>query len=227
MARPPEGHSHSDRAEAIVRELETLTNVHGRPYEILRIDTPPYWRDFMPAYTNSLILNTKVLVPLFGIPEDQQALETWRRAMPGYDVIGFEHDQEGSAGWLWFDALHCRARAVWDPEMLHMTHRRLDRMMANAERYPVDVRIEARSGTELIAAELKLHWRSGGQQEWLSVPLEAASDTGVFTASIPGGEPGETVEYFLTAADASGRRESLPRTAPDGFYSFSVGSGTR
>jgi len=222
VARPPEGHSHSERAEAIVRELETLTTVHGRAYEILRIDTPPYWRNFMPAYTNSLILNRKVLVPLFGIPADQQALDTWRRAMPGYEVIGFEHDQEGAEGWLWFDALHCRVRSVWDPEGLHMAHRRMDQLVAPADEHPIEVRIEARSRADLIADELMLSWRIDGRQEWQRVPLEASPDQGTYSASIPGATAGETVEYFVSAADESGRRESLPRTAPDGFYTFTV-----
>jgi len=224
VARPPEDHSHSERAEAIVRELSSLTNVHGRPYEIIRIDTPPYWRSFMPAYTNSLILNRKVLVPLFGIPADQQALETWRRAMPGYQVIGFEHAADGWEGWMWFDALHCRVRAVWDPKMLHMTHRRVDPIAAPGEAYPVRVRVTDYSGAGLILEELKLSWRTQGDDDWRVLPLEPTDDSGFFGASIPGGSSGGVIEYFLSAADHSGRRESLPRTAPAGYYSFTVGS---
>ena len=224
VARPPEGHSHSERAEAIVRELSKLTNVHGRPYEIIRIDTPPYWRDFMPAYTNSMILNRKVLVPLFGIPADQQAMETWRRAMPGYQVIGFEHDADDWEGWMWFDALHCRVRAVWDPEMLYLAHRRVDAITAPADAYPVEVRIRDHSGAGLILEELELKWRTRGEDGWRVSRLEPTDDAETFAASIPGGSPGGVIEYFFSAADLSGRRETLPRTAPDGFYSFTVSS---
>ena len=142
--------------------------------------------------------------------------------MPGYEVIGFAHDQKGANGWLWFDALHCRVRAVWDPEGLHMTHRRMDRTVAPADEHPIEVRIEARSRADLIADELNLWWRLGGQHEWRRVRLGASQDPGTFTASIPGAAEGETIEYFVSAADASGRRESLPRTAPDGFYTFAV-----
>jgi agmatine/peptidylarginine deiminase len=220
VARPPERHSHSERAEAIVRELSSLTNAHGRPYEILRIDTPPYWRDFMPAYTNSLILNRKVLVPLYGIPADQDALETWRKAMPGYQVVGFEHDGHWLDQWMWFDALHCRVRAIWDPEMLYMSHRRIDRTVAPAESYPIEVRIVDYSRTGLISEELQLAWRPSGEDRWQQVPLTATAHPETFAASIPGAGADRGVEYFLSAADRSGRRESLPRTAPDGHYSF-------
>ena len=220
VARPPKGHSHYERSEAIVQELSSLTNARGRPYEIIRIDTPPYWRDFMPAYTNSLILNRKVLVPLYGIPADRDALETWRMAMPGYQVIGFEHQGGWLERWMWFDALHCRTRAIWDPEMLHMAHKRVAETVVPAEAYPIEVRIKDYSEAGLIGEKLELSWRLTGEDRWRAIPLEPTVDPEIFAASIPGAAAGRGVEYFLSAADHSGRRESLPRTAPDGYYSF-------
>jgi agmatine deiminase len=224
VARPQEDHPHYERSEAIVRELSSLINAYGRPYEIIRIDTPPYWWDFMPAYTNSLILNRKVLVPLYGIPADQDALETWRKAMPGYQVIGFEHRGGWLERWMSFDALHCRTRAIWDPEMLYMAHRRIDETVAPAEVYPIEVKIKDHSQAGLIRETLELSWRPTGENVWQVIPLEATADPETFVASIPGAVAGRGVEYFLSAADRSGRRESLPRTAPDGYYSFKVAS---
>jgi agmatine/peptidylarginine deiminase len=224
VARPPEGHSHYERSEAIVKELSSLTNAYGRPYQIIRIDTPPYWWDFMPAYTNSLILNRKVLVPLYGIPADRDALETWREAMPGYQVIGFEHHGSWLERWMAFDALHCRVRAIWDPEMLYMAHRRVDETVAPAEAHPIEVTIRDHSQAGLTDEALVLSWRLRGEESWRVIPLEATVAPEVFAASIPGAAPGRGVEYFLSAADRSGRQESLPRTAPDGYYSFTVAS---
>jgi agmatine/peptidylarginine deiminase len=222
VARPPEDHPHYERSEAIVRELSALTNPYGRPYQIIRIDTPPYWWDFMPAYTNSLILNRKVLVPLYGIPADRDALETWREAMPGYQVIGFEHHGGWLERWMAFDALHCRTRAIWDPEMLYMAHKRVAETLAPAEAYPIEVRIKDYSGAGLIREKLELSWRPSGEDGWRVHPLEVTGNPETFVASIPGAGAGQGVEYFLSAADHSGRRESLPRTAPDGYYTFKV-----
>jgi hypothetical protein len=98
----------------------------------------------------------------------------------------------------------------------------MDRLVRPADEYPIDVRIDARSRTELITDELTLSWRLNGHSDWRRVRLEASRAPETFTASIPGAKEGETVEYFVSAADASGRRESLPRTAPDGFYTFTV-----
>jgi agmatine/peptidylarginine deiminase len=95
------------------RHLAKLTSVYGRPYTLLRIDTPRYRKDYLANYTNTLILNRKVYVPLFGIAADREALKTWRVAMPGYEALGLEFDHRED-GWSYTDALHCRTRAIWD-----------------------------------------------------------------------------------------------------------------
>jgi agmatine/peptidylarginine deiminase len=120
VKRAPRGHPDYQSVEAAVRHLAGLTNVYGRPYTLLRIDAPRYRKQELANYTNSLILNRKVYVPLFGIPADGAALRTWRGACPGYQVIGFAFDK-GEDGWSYTDSLHCRTRAVWDPKMLHLT----------------------------------------------------------------------------------------------------------
>jgi agmatine/peptidylarginine deiminase len=221
VKRVPEDHTDYAPIEAIVDHLSSLTNPHGRPYRILRIDTPPYlFGHFTANYTNSLILNRKILVPLFGIPADEKALETWRQAMPGYEVIGYEHP--GVFGWSWFDALHCRVRAVWDPEMLYMHHRRLDDRVQPRESHRVEALLRDYSGKGLIQEELVLSWRLHGETNWKEIPLERGGEPFAYAAAIPGLEEGATVEYFLSAADRSGRRETLPRGAPVGFYAFTV-----
>jgi agmatine/peptidylarginine deiminase len=225
VKRVPEGHPDHESIEEIVDDLSALTGPYGRPYRILRIDTPPYLLGYFVAnYTNSLILNRKVLVPLFDIPADEAALETFREAMPGYEVIGFKNG--GRDGWSWLDALHCRVRAIWDPEMLYMSHRRIDDKVEPAASYRVEALIRDHSRAGLIDEELELSWRLRGETDWHQVPLTNGSEPDMYAAVIPGPDAGSTVEYFLAAADRSGRREALPRVAPDGFYSFSVDSHT-
>jgi agmatine/peptidylarginine deiminase len=223
VKRLPEGHPDHEPIEEIVKTLSGLMNPYGRPYRIPRIDTPPYFMGhYVANYTNSLILNRKVLVPLFGIPADERALATFRELMPGYEVIGFEN--EGRWGWNWLDALHCRVRAVWDPKMLYMSHKRIDDRVRPAESYPVEVLIRDYSRAGLIDEELKLSWRLRGETGWHEASLVTGSSPGLFVAAIPAPDDGATVEYFFSAADRSGRRETLPRVAPGGFYSFKVDS---
>ena len=51
----------------------------GRPYTVVRVYCP-----YGTAYTNSTILNDKVLVPIFGSSWDDDAIQTYQDAMPGY-----------------------------------------------------------------------------------------------------------------------------------------------
>jgi agmatine deiminase len=221
VKRVPKDHPDFEHVEAAVRHLAKLTSVYGRPYILLRIDTPRYDKDYLANYTNALILNRKVYVPLFAIPGDQQALETWRAAMPGYGVFGFEFSQ-GEDSWSYTDSLHCRTRAIWDRMMLHMTHKRLGPQVASAGKQPIEGHIHDYSGAGLIADKLHLVWRTGESPKWTEVRLEPAAQAHTFRATIEGLRPRQSVEYYLTAASRSGRQESLPRTAPKGFYTFKV-----
>jgi agmatine/peptidylarginine deiminase len=226
VVRVPQDHHEYNIIEEIAQKLQSLTNADGRPYKIIRINTGPYKNEALAAYTNSLILNKKVFVPLFGIPEDKQALKTWQDAMPGYEVIGFENNIPvpvmGYTGWQSFDGLHCRVRAIWDPGMLRMAHRRMDNTVEPAKSWPIEVKIQDYSKAGLIPEELKLNIRTHRDQVWQTIMLSSTDNPNIFQVSIPGVNSGETVEYYLSAADRSGRRETLPRTAPDNFYSFNV-----
>ena len=217
VKRPPTWHEEYDRIEENLAMLADAQTCYGRSYRIVRIDTPPYDGYNVAAYTNSLILNRKILVPLFNIPGDAQALATFEQAMPGYEVIGFPW-----GSWYYYDALHCRTRAVFDRHMLRMTHRRLDHEVAFAPEHAVEAMIDDRSEAGLIADELRVYWRLEDETEWSSALLTATGETDMYAGAIPGQPMGTAVEYYLAAADYSGRAETLPRTAPDGFYRFSI-----
>jgi agmatine/peptidylarginine deiminase len=221
VARTPPGHESEERYETVVEELTELTNAYGRPYKILRLDTAPYSGSLLAAYMNSLVLNKRIYVPLYGIDQDDVALQTFEEAMPGYEVLGFAHTNTSSP-WRANDALHCRVRAIWDPEMLYMTHKRIEEVVSPEDEYPIDAQILDYSKAGFEDDSLKLKWRLAGEDTWQEIQLEPTSVYGNFTVEIPGAQSGRTVEYFLEAADKSGRQEALPRTAPSGYYSFNV-----
>jgi agmatine deiminase len=226
VLRVPKDHHEYNAIEEIAQKLQGLTSTYGRPYKIVRINTGRYDNERVAAYTNSLILNKKVFMPFYGIPEDKEALKTWQEAMPGYEVIGFENDIPvpvmGYTGWQSFDALHCRVRAIWDPGMLRMAHRRMNNTVEPADSWPIEVNIQDYSKAGLVPEELKLYVRTKNDQSWQAIILGSTQNPNIFQASIPGVNSGTTVEYYVSAADKSGRRETLPRTAPDNFYSFTV-----
>ncbi len=216
VKRPPVWHEEYARIEANIQILEGLTNAHGRPYRIVRIDTPPYDGYNVAAYTNSLILNRKVLVPLFGIAGDQAALQTFQDAMPGYEVLGFY------GAWYHYDALHCRTMGIFDRHMLRIVHRRLDEEMPAAAGFEVVALLDDRSGSGPDFGSLWVHWRLEGEATWNPVELGPMAAPDSFMAVIPAQPIDAMVEYYIEAASLSGRHEFMPRPAPDGFYSFRV-----
>lgn len=65
------------------------------------------------AYTNSLILNDHVYVPVCGAPHeaaDQAALAAYQSALPTHTIVGIPPKPD--TPWLGTDALHCRTHEV-------------------------------------------------------------------------------------------------------------------
>lgn len=108
VKRVPDDHAEHGPIERNVERLAALRAPSGQPYRIVRIDCPRYRGEDTAAYTNALILNGVVHVPLFGIEADQRALATYAAAAPDLEVRGYRY-----RGWMHFDALHCRTRAVF------------------------------------------------------------------------------------------------------------------
>ncbi len=212
----PSWHPEYDCCEELAIAFSALTTCYGRPYHIVRIWCEPYYGDEVAAYTNSLILNGKVLVPTFGLPEDADALQVYQDAMPGYEVLGIYY-----SSWYYYDALHCRTMGIFDPGMLRVTHARLDDVVPAASDHEIVAIVEALSQAGLVAGAQRVRWRVAGDAQWNDAVLSAAGgDT--LVGAIPGQMPGEVIEYYVTTSDQSGRTETLPRTAPEGFYSFRI-----
>ena len=171
VMRAPAGHPEEARIDRALEILRGLRTPFGGRYEIQRIDAAemrgPRGDSGTAPYTNSLILNRKVLVPLFGLDTDGPALETWRAAMPGYEVVGFPYD-----GWMSFDALHCRTRAVFDDGMLRVAHARLrDGTPVRDRGLRVLVEIDDRSRAGLVEGELVVRYRAVYEAGWRRQPL--------------------------------------------------------
>ncbi len=63
------------------------------------------------AYTNSLILNDHVYVPLAGYEQyDQEALAAYQEALPDHCIVGIIGKPKFP--WLGTDAMHCRTRGI-------------------------------------------------------------------------------------------------------------------
>ncbi|MCP4566577.1 MAG: hypothetical protein GY841_03225 [FCB group bacterium] len=178
--------------------LASLTSPWNRPYTIKRIYCPTGT-----AYTNSLILNNKVFVPIFGSDYDTTAIRVYEEAMPGYEILGFY------GSWYDDDAIHCRARGIIDAGMLYIEHVPLLTTGDTLNDYQVSTRIIPCSDQALIPDSLRIIYRLDGGL-WQSTSLNTTILPDSFVGQIPAASAGTMIEYYLQAADLSGRVETHP-----------------
>jgi len=215
--------------EEFAESFSELTTFYGRPFNIHRIFCPiinggPWETNPVAAYTNSLILNNKVLVPQYGIVQDFQALQVYQEAMPGYEVIGFD----GASGSPWHaeDALHCRTMGVFDPHMIHISHKSI-RTEELSDNGSIDINAEiidysdSNTNVESITAYWKYSAEDGPYSEFI---LEIESNN-IYSGAFPQLSSNSSIDYFITATNSSGNTVSHPNAGWHTFYTSNVIQG--
>lgn len=99
----PTSNSQYQEIEEVANYFASTLTSDGIPWQVYRVYTPSNQ-----PYTNSLILNDKVFVPMMNSGWDDDAIEVYQEAMPGYEVLGF------TGSWESTDALHCRVKGIPD-----------------------------------------------------------------------------------------------------------------
>jgi agmatine deiminase len=199
-----------DELEATAAYYASQISSYGVPYQVFRVYTP---ND--EPYSNSLILNTKVLVPITGSQWDDEAIATYQEAMPGYEVLGF------SGSWLSTDALHCRAKGIADIGMLYIKHIPLIGNQPVLDEYPIQTEITAYSGQTIYPDSVFIIY-SVDFGEWDTLPMTNISGK-IYSGAIPSQTEGSQVEYYLYAADQSGRNATHPFIGRPDPHLFIIG----
>lgn len=182
---------------------------YGTPFEVIRVYAPNG-----EPYTNSLILNNKVYVPVTGSGWDNTALSTYQQAMPGYEVLGF------TGSWQSTDALHCRTKGIADLGTLYVKHIPLNGLHEYQPEFEIQADIIPYSGEALYSDSLFLIYKYH-EGAFDTVPL-FHTENNTYTGMLPV-IPGNTeITYYLFAADESGRRENWPLVGASGARSFNV-----
>lgn len=222
LARVPESHPRYAYYEEVADYFKATNCCWGYPYKVYRIDIPG--SNIVTPYTNSLILNKKVLVPIGSNAQyNEAALEVYREAMPGYEVIGIQNNSYWS-GWLNTDALHCRTRGVMDFNMLHIDHR--DVLFGKQEwqdSLAITSKVIAYSGADLKQDSLLIYYSIDGG-EYMTATMTATENTDEYIGYIKGYQENSKVDYYVLAADESGRRAQQPIFGQDDPHTFTVGA---
>jgi agmatine deiminase len=103
----------TDALQATADLFRQQTNAAGERYRVFELPSPPLYLNWLVypvwrSYTNALTVNSRVLVPVFGIPEDEQALSIYSEAMPDHAVIPIMCAVGANGG----GAVHCLTKEV-------------------------------------------------------------------------------------------------------------------
>ena len=199
----PTSHAQYDEIEAVATYFATQNCAWGYPYKVYRVNTPGNQ-----PYTNSLILNKKVFVPTMGGSYDAAALAVYHQALPGYEVIAISGNP--SYPWGSTDALHCRTHEVPDRQVLAIEHNPIWGVQTENS-FDINAHVRPYSTGSVIADSVFVSYRVN-QGPWSRAMLTQITGYD-YTVSLQGFAPGDTIRYFIHAADTVGKSNDHPLTA--------------
>ena len=220
IARVPQSNSHYNDYESVAQYFETTNCCWGYPYKVYRVDEPGGYT--LAPYTNSLILNKSVYVPLGdNNTYNQNALAVYQEAMPGYEIVGVENN-DYSISWENTDALHCRARGIMDFNMLFVDHREvLHGEQAWQDSIPVVSKFIAYSGQALKQDSLLVYYSIDGA-DYQTARMTATGNPNEYVGYIKGYQGKSEINYYVFGADESGHRYTQPVFAADDPHHFTM-----
>jgi agmatine/peptidylarginine deiminase len=203
----PVSHPQYAAIEATAAYYASQISSYGTPFRVFRVNTP----DNQP-YTNSLILNKKVFVPITGSAYDNAAIMAYQSAMPGYQIIGIT--ALPSEPWESTDALHCRAIGLADRQMLFIDHLPISGEVPSQISFAINAEIVPFSNTDVYADSTWIIYKvNGGIYDSVSM---LRIDSTHWRGFIPGQVEGSEIAYYISATDASGKHATNPYIgAPD------------
>ena len=208
IAQLPQSNPRYQYYEQVVEYFETTNCCWGYPYHVYRVQEPG--GNTLAPYTNSLILNKTVYVPMgSNNTYNNDALAVYQEAMPGYNIVGVNYNSY-SGGWQNTDALHCRTRGVMDFHMLFVDHRNV--LFGEQEwqdSIPVVSKFIAYSGANLKQDSLLVYYSIDGGA-YQTAHMTATGNPDEYVGYIKGYQGESSINYYVFGADESGHRYTQP-----------------
>ena len=223
IAEYPDGIADGPQIEENIQYiLDNFTTPFGNPYNIIRIPSPPSTGGSYPnnggsyrTYTNSVFINSKVLVPFYRTEYDTIAQRIYENALPGYEIIGIDCDNSGNNIISASGAIHCITKAVGIDDPLLINHAPI-RSMNYAPSLHFEASAQHRSGIESIELFYKI---DGGN--YTSLLMNNIQDN-LYAIDVYG-IPGNTeIEYYFKSTAWSGKVINRPIVAPQGGFKFTI-----
>ena len=222
IAQLPVGTTQYDEYEQVAEFFANTNCCWGYPYKVYRVYEPG--GSTLAPYTNSLIVNNTVFVPLgSNTTHNNNALAVYQQAMPGYEIIGVTNNT--SHPWENTDALHCRTRGVMDFDMLFVDHRDVvfgEQPMQDS--IAITSKFIAYSGEALKTDSLLIYY-SIDNGAYRTAKMTATGNLYEYVGYIKGYHYGSSVDYYVFGADESGHRYTQPSYGALEPHHFTIEEG--
>ena len=201
ISEVPRNNSNHDRLEATATFFSNTMSSWGRPFEVIRVQTPNN-----EPYTNSLILNDRVFVPIMGgasAQSDENALQVYAKAMPGYRIIGVLNNRPFSP-WFNLDALHCRVKELAESKIVNIDHIPLARTSEITNLLEITAAITSFTDSPLLPDSIRVFYKIN-ESDFIAVKMNPdPAKEGMYSVVLTGFEYDDFVKYYIRAVDSMG-----------------------
>ena len=209
--------------------VSNFMNKWGEPYKTIRIPMPPSvagnWPSSNPpssyrTYTNAVFVNKMVILPIYREQYDTTALRIWQEALPGYQIVGIDCDNQPDNIISASGAIHCITHSVGVQNPMLISHNPLPDTDNTTTDYSVVAYMNHRDG---VAAG-RLFWKTSLTGAYNLVDMTSVGSNN-WEGFIPAQPAGTRVYYYVEGEATTGKVLQRPMAAPDGYWSFDVFGG--
>lgn len=208
--------------------LSNHNSVFGTPYKVVRITVPPSTGGSYPdnngyyrTYANNVFVNKTVLVPTYREEYDTTAIRTLQEALPGYNIVGIDVDNNGQNLIQLSGAIHCITHTIGAVDPMLIVHQPLEDTYNDVSPYSVSAEIQHSSNI----SSGTLYWKTSIGGAYTSVSMTYSGMGNTWTANIPPQAVGTKIYYYVEGIANSGKTQVRPIVAPTGYWEFEVLGG--
>ncbi len=218
----PSGISDGPQIEANLAWMQSnYMSMYGTPYRIIRIPMLPnlsgtMWPSngaYYRTYTNGVFVNNTYIYPSYYEKYDTTAYRIYQEVLPGYNLVPIDCDPDPISA---SGAIHCITNCIGISNPLLISHQRL-----NDQTTPGNYQVDAYITHSSCISSATIYYKTTMAGSYQSVTM---SNTGGndWTGYIPQQSSGDSVYYYIHAQAVSGKQQTRPMPAPDGYWAFRV-----
>ena len=223
----PEGVSDGPQIEENLQYiLDNFTTKWGTPFKVIRIPAPPSTSGAYPGvqsfnptdgyyrtYTNSVFVNKTVILPFYREEYDTVAQRIYEEALPGYNIVGIDCDNNDNNIISLSGAIHCITHSVGVNDPLLISYKKIEDVCSSSIPSPyvgLQAFVKHRSGINQVF----FNYRYSGDTAFNSVSMQDSGDN-IWTVTMTFDELTE-IEYYVHAIANNGKQQYRPMTALEG-----------